>query len=554
RTPADAANTLAEALAPHGGVVMYRAFVYNHHLDWNDRKADRARAAYDIFHPLDGKFARNVIVQTKEGPIDFQVREPVSPLFGGLQQTRQAMEVQITQEYLGQQRHLVYIAPMWKQVLDFDMRVDGRSTPVKAILSGSALGDSAGAESRSSRTGPGWRRGGGMVGVAGVGRDAWLGSPLAMANLYAFGRLAWDPNLAPEKIAEEWAELTLSWYPGAKLQAEDIGRVVGMLMRSWPAYESYTGPLGLQTLTDITGSHYGPNIEASENNGWGQWHRADHEGVGMDRTVATGTGFVGQYWPEVAKVYESAATTPYDLLLFFHHVPYTYKLQDGKTVIQYLYDSHYAGAAEAAEFVHDWETLQGRIDPAIYDNMHARLEYQAGHAIVWRDAVMQYFLKLSGIADEQGRAGHFPGRMEAEDARLSGYVVVDVSPWEDASRGKAVECAAHEGTSPGTCSAEWTYGGVAGKFDVGVEYFDLQGGVATFALDVNGRLAGADARWKADAELPSQRLHGDNSVRHTVRDVALKPGDVIRVEGKADGKDHAALDYIELAPAAPGAD
>jgi alpha-glucuronidase len=522
RTPADAANTLAAALAPHGGVVLYRAFVYNHRLDWNDPKADRARAAYDIFHPLDGKFAPNVIVQTKEGPIDFQVREPVSPLFGGLTATSQAMEVQITQEYTGQQRHLVYLAPLWKQVLDFDMRVGGSTTLVQNVIA---------------------RNGGGMVGVSGVGRDAWLGSPLAMANLYAFGRLAWDPNLAPEEIAREWAGQTISDDPNV------VRTVAKMLMQSWPAYEDYTGPLGLQTLTDITGSHYGPGIEGSENNGWGQWHRADHEGVGMDRSVATGTGFAGQYLPEIAKEYESAATTPDELLLFFHHVPYTYKLQGGKTVIQYLYDSHYQGAAQAAEFVRDWETLKGKIDPALYDNVLARLEYQAGHAIVWCDAVVQYFLKLSGIPDAQGRAGNYPGRMEAEDARLTGYRVVDVKPWEDASRGKAVSCDQKEHLQEEkqrSCSAEWTYGGEAGRFGVAVQYFDLQGGVAKFALTVNGQAAGADATWVADAMLPTRRLHGDNLTRHVVEGVALKPGDVIRVEGTPDANDPAALDYIEV--------
>ncbi|MGB6191103.1 MAG: alpha-glucuronidase family glycosyl hydrolase, partial [Terracidiphilus sp.] len=238
RTPADAANTLAAALAPHGGVVLYRAFVYNHHLDWTNPKADRARAAYDIFHPLDGKFAPNVIVQIKEGPIDFQVREPVSPLFAGLRQTRSAMELQITQEYLGQQRHLVYIAPMWKEVLDFDLRAGGRPTPVKAILAGRAFGQPPS----------------GMVGVASVGRDEWLGSPLALVNLYAFGRLAWDPNLDPATIAAEWTRRSIGNDPKV------VSTVVKMLMQSWPAYESYTGPLGLQTLTDITGSHYGPNV------------------------------------------------------------------------------------------------------------------------------------------------------------------------------------------------------------------------------------------------------------------------------------------------------
>jgi alpha-glucuronidase len=531
RTPADAANTLAAALAPHGGVVLYRAFVYNHHLDWNDPKADRARAAYDIFHPLDGKFAPNVIIQTKEGPIDFQVREPVSPLFGGLTQTSQAMEVQITQEYTGQQRHLVYLAPLWKQALDFDMRVAGRSTPVKEIVSGTSF----------------HRNLGGMVGVSGVGRDAWLGSPLAMANLYAFGRVAWNPNLAPEEIAREWTRQTI----GAN--EEVVRTVVKMLMQSWPAYEDYTGPLGLQTLTDIAGSHYGPGIEGSENNGWGQWHRADHEGVGMDRSVATGTGFAGQYPLAVAKKYESAATTPDNLLLFFHHVPYTYKLHDGKTVIQYLYDSHYAGAAQAAGFVRDWETLKGKIDTALYDNVLPRLEYQAGHAIVWRDAVVQYFLKLSRIPDEQGRAGHYPGRLEAEDARLDGYQIVDVKPWEDASRGKAVSCDLKQPMQrekQPSCSAEWTYEGPAGRFDIAVQYFDLQGGVAKFALTVNGQAAGMDATWVADAMLPTRRLHGDNSTRHIVEGVALKPGDTIRIEGTPDGSDPAALDYIELIPAA----
>jgi len=516
RTPADAANTLAAALAPHGGVVLYRAFVYNHHLDWRYPKADRARAAYDIFHPLDGKFADNVVVQIKEGPIDFQAREPVSPLFGGLSQTSQAMELQITQEYLGQQRHLVYIAPMWKQVLDFDMRVDEKSTPVKQIIAGTAF----------------HRRLGGMVGVASVGQNAWLGSPLALANLYAFGRLAWNPDLPPEKIAEEWTRQTISANPA-------IVRTVGqMLMKSWPAYENYTGPLGMQTLTDITGSHYGPNIESSEKNGWGQWHRADHDGVGMDRSVATGTGYAGQYSPELAKMYETAATTPDELLLFFHHVPYTYKLHSGKTVIQHIYDSHYQGAAQAAQFVVDWDGLKGKIDDRLYDEMRARLEYQAGHAIVWRDAIVQYFLKLSGIPDQQGRAGHYPGRLEAEDARLTGYKVIDVTPWEDASGGKAVSCAGQT-----RCAAEWTYTGAAGRFNIAVQYFDLEGGDAKFAIEVNGQPAGA---WTADAKLPSPHPHGDNSTRHVVREVTLKTGDVIRVGGTPDGEDPAALDYVEV--------
>jgi alpha-glucuronidase len=518
RTPADAANLLANALAPHGGVVLYRAFVYDHHLDWRSAKADRARAAYDIFHPLDGKFAANVIVQTKEGPIDFQAREPVSPLFAGLRQTSQAMEVQITQEYTGQQRHLVYLAPMWKMVLDFDMRADSRATPVREILAGKSFA----------------RPLGGMVGVAGIGQQ-WLGSPLAMANLYAFGRLAWNPELKPEAIAEEWTQQTVS------SDADVVQKVEKILMQSWPAYEHYTGPLGMQTLTDITGSHYGPNIEASENNGWGQWHRADHEGVGMDRSVVTGTGFAGQYPPEVAKMYEDVATTPDELLTFFHHVPYTYKLQDGRTVIQYIYDSHYEGAEEAARLGSEWVTLKGKIDDGLYNEMAARLEYQAGHAMVWRDAIVQYFLKLSGIPDAKGRAGNFPGRLEAEDAKLSGYTVVDVKPWEDASRGKAVTCAEASG-----CTAQWSWKGAAGRYHLAVQYFDLAGGVAHFTFVHNGQPV---VSWEANDHLPSFKgLHGDNSTRFRVPDVDLKPGDTIAIQGVPDKGDSAALDYIELTP------
>lgn len=523
RSPADAANLLAGALRPHGGVVLYRAFVYNNHLNFNDLKADRARAAYDIFHTLDGQFAPNVIVQIKEGPIDFQAREPVSPLFAGLRKTSLAMELQITQEYLGQQRHLVYIASMWKEVLDFDLRAEDRSTPVKDIIEGKSF----------------HRPLGGMVGVACVGRKGWLGSPLALANLYAFGRLAWDPDLAPEQIAAEWTRQSISISPVV------VSTVTKMLMQSWPAYEHYTGPLGAQTLTDITGSHYGPNIESSERNGWGQWHRDDHEGIGQDRTVATGTGYIGQYPPQVAKMYESPATCPDNLLLFMHHVPYTYKLHSGQTVIQYIYDSHYQGAAEAARLGEEWATLKGKIDSHLYDDVRARLEYQAGHAIVWRDAIVQYFLKQSGIPDEQGRAGHFPGRLEAEDARLTGYKIIDVHPWEDASRGKAVSC--EQGSAQHGCSAEWTYNGSAGRFSVAVQYFDLQGGAAKFTLDVNGHPV---ASWIADATLPSHQPNGDNSTRYTARAVQLKPGDQLRVEGTPDGADPAALDYVEIEPAA----
>ncbi len=394
RTPADAANVIARALKPHDGVVFYRAFVYNHHLDWHDLKNDRAKAAYDNFHPLDGAFDDNVIIQIKNGPIDFQVREPASPLFAGLRRTNEAIELQITQEYTGQQRHLCFLVPMWKEVLDFDMRVDSNATPVKDLVAGRTF----------------HRPVGGFVGVANVGMDAnWLGSPLAMANLYGFGRLAWDPNLSSEKIIDEWTRLAFGSDPVV------VKTITAMQLNSWHVYESYTGPLGAGTLTNIVGNHYDPGPQSSEENGWGQWHRADHQGIGMDRTVATGTGYIGQYPPEVQKLYESLADCPDNLLLFFHHVPYTYVLHSGKTVIQHVYDSHYDGADQARDFIAQWQLLQGHVDQDRYRNILQRLQYQAGQAIVWRDAICQWIFRLSGIPDQKGRIQVASGPTDTPD-------------------------------------------------------------------------------------------------------------------------------------------
>jgi alpha-glucuronidase len=382
RTHADAANVIARALKPHGGVVFYRAFVYNHHLDWHDLKNDRAKAAYDNFHPLDGKFDDNVIVQIKNGPIDFQVREPVSPLFGGLRSTNEAIELQITQEYTGQQKHLCFLVPMWKEVLDFDLHVDGGSTPVKGLVSGRVF----------------HRPVGGFAGVANVGLDAnWLGSPLAMANLYGFGRLAWNPDLSSKAIIDEWTGLTFGSDP---LVVKTMAR---LQLSSWQVYESYTGPLGAGTLTNILGNHYDPGPQSSEENGWGQWHRADHQGLGMDRTVATGTAYIGQYPPEVQQMYEPVAACPDNLLLFFHHVPYAYVLHSGKTVIQHVYDSHYDGAERSRDFIAEWKTLEGHVDPERYRDILARFEFQAGEAVKWRDAVSGWIYGLSGIPDQKGR-------------------------------------------------------------------------------------------------------------------------------------------------------
>lgn len=384
RTQADAANMIARALHPHGGVVFYRAFVYNHHLDWRNLKNDRAKAAYDNFHPLDGQFDDNVVIQIKNGPIDFQVREPASPLFAGLRRTNEAIELQVTQEYTGQQRQLCFLVPMWKETLDFDMRVNGKPAPVKALVAGRAF----------------HRPTGGFAGVANIGMDAnWLGSSLAMANLYGFGRLAWNPDLSSGKIVEEWTRLTFGNDPQVVRTIDDLQ------LRSWHIYESYTGPLGVGTLTNITGNHYDPAPESAERNGWGQWIRADHDGIGMDRTIATGTGFIGQYPAEVQNIYESLSSCPDNLLLFFHHVPYTYVLHSGTTVIQYIYDSHYEGAKQAAGLGEQWKTLHGHVDEARYSEILALFQYQAKEAVVWRDTICEWIHELSGIADQKGRVG-----------------------------------------------------------------------------------------------------------------------------------------------------
>jgi alpha-glucuronidase len=520
RSHADAANVIARALAPHRGVIFYRGFVYDHLMDWRNPNNDRARAAYDNFQKLDGQFEPNVVLQIKHGPIDFQVREPASPLFGVLQKTNQAIELQITQEYLGQQRHVCFIAPMWKEVLDFDMHARGGGTPVKQLVSGRVFE----------------RPLGGFVGVANVGRDTnWLGHDLAMANLYAFGRLAWNPELTSRQIAEEWTTLTFNERP------QVVEAIVGILLDSWPAYERYTGPLGAGTLTDIIGVHYGPGIESSERNGWGQWHRANGTGIGMDRTMATGTGFVAQYAPPVAASYENLATTPDELLLFFHHVPFTHVLRSGKTVIQHIYDTHYQGAADAARFVARWRTLEGSIDSERYASVLGKLEYQAGHALVWRDAIAAWFLWVSGVPDTAGRVGHYPGRIEAESMSLDRYTNGAVIPWETASAGQAVFCSAG-----GTCTARHRYQGAAGVYDIAVQYFDESDGTARFTVVVGDNQV---ERWSADAQFGSAAPNGHTSTRRTLRGVKLASGDEIRVEVTATPPDSGALDYIEITPA-----
>ncbi len=502
--------------------------MYNHHLDWHDLKADRARAGYDNFHELDGRFDRNVVVQIKHGPIDFQVREPVSPLFAALRHTSQAIELQITQEYTGQQRHMVYLVPMWKTALDTDMRVpdaSGRAqhTPVKEIVAGKSFHQPLG----------------GFVGVANVGLDDnWMHHPMALANLYGFGRLAWDPDLTSEQIIEEWTRQSFGNDPQV---VETIDR---LQLESWKAYEDYTGPLGVGTLTDIIGVHFGPGIESAERNGWGQWIRADHLGIGMDRTVATGTGYIGQYPPELAAQYESLKSCPDALLLFMHHVPYTYRLHSGKTVIQHVYDSHYEGAATAATYAPEWSKLEGKIDPEEYAQVLKLFTFQAGHAIVWRDAVNDWFHQMSGIDDAKRRVGHHPARIEAEDMTADGYETVDIHPWETASGGKAVVCPRAEGCSLSTEVKE-----ADGRYQIAVQYFDLRTGASHFELLVNGKTV---ASWVADDVLPPAvvrpQLDGQTSTRFTSPELELHRGDTLTLQGRPDGGEAAPVDYLELTP------
>jgi alpha-glucuronidase len=402
------------------------------------------------------------------------------------------------------------------------MQAKGLGTPVKELVAGKSFN----------------RPSGGFVGVSNVGRDTnWLGHHLASANLYGFGRLAWNPDLSSQAIAEEWTRQTFGHEP---LVVETI---VDLLMRSWPVYESYTGPLGIGTLTDIIHIHFGPAPESSEYNGWGQWHRANETGVGMNRTVATGTGFIGQYRPPVAAIFESLETCPDDLLLFMQHVPYRHVLHSGKTVIQHFYDAHYEGAAAAAGFVDQWRKLEGLVDEQRYRDVLARLEYQAGHAQVWRDAICRWFMKKSGIPDEQGRVGNYPNRLEAENLKLDGYRFTEIKPWEAASGTGAVQLP--DGSASG--SVRFTYDGPPGRRELRVQYFDEDDGVSRYKLFVGGRMID---EWSADNRLPTPSTLPDShtSIRRTVHDVELSPGDAIRIEGKADGNEFAAIDYVELVP------
>lgn len=371
RNHADGANMLADAVAPFGGKVIWRCFVYNCQQDWRDKKTDRPKAAYDNFMPLDGMFRDNVILQIKNGPVDFQPREPVAPLFGGLRKTNMMIEFQVAQEYTGQQRHVCYLLPWYQQVLEQDMYVPGVPSKVSQLV-------------------------GGMAAVINTGNDEnWTGHDLAAANWYGFGRLAYDTSLTAEAIADEWIKLTFGQNP----KVREV--LAGILMASWPAYEKYTAPLGIGWMVNPN-NHYGPNPDGYEFDRWGTYHRADHLGLGVERS-REGTDYCRQYNEPLASLYENVETCPDELILFFHHLPYTYRLKSGKTIIQHIYDTHFEGAEIAAGFLDSLESIRELLPEEAYDRMHARLTHQKAHSCDWRDVINTYFYRKSGIPDELGR-------------------------------------------------------------------------------------------------------------------------------------------------------
>ncbi len=360
RTHAEGANMLARAVAPFGGVLIWRAFVYNCMQDWRDTKTDRPRAAYDLYKPLDGQFDGNVIVQVKYGPFDFQVREPVSPLLLGMEKTNLALELQLAQEYTGHQIDLFAMPPLWREIFD----------------------------------GMGKERAKAVAAVSNLGRDEnWTGHPFAALNLYAFGRFGWEPDIAPETVIREWVRLSYDLAPAQ----EDA--LTELLLSSRDAYEQYTANLGLCWMVRPE-SHYGPSPYGYEFDRWGTYNRADRNGVGIDRTDA-GTGYVSQYPEALKKLYENPETCPDKLLLFFHRLPYDFRMKDGRTLIQRLYDDHFQGCARAESMKGVLESLP--LPDADKREILERIDGQIKNAREWRDITNTFFHRLSGAADEKGR-------------------------------------------------------------------------------------------------------------------------------------------------------
>lgn len=380
RTHADGANMLAAAVKPHGGIVMWRAFVYAH-----DNPDDRAKQAFTDFKPLDGQFADNVIVQVKNGAIDFQPREPFHPLFGAMPKTPLMMEFQITKEYLGQSTHLTYLGPLFEEVLDADTYAKGKGSTVARVIDGSLLG----------------HRLTGIAGVANIGVDRdWSGSIFNQADWYAFGRMAWDTNLSAEAVAREWAAMTFAPDPRV------VGPVTAMMMGSREAAVDYMTPLGLAHVMG-TGHHYGPAPWVSDlaRPEWNPvyYHKADAAGIGFDRTK-TGSDAIAQYAPQIAKMLANPKTTAERDLLWFHHVPWDYRLKSGETLWNGMVDHYDRGVAYVANMQRTWQTLRPLVDAERFAQTESFLAIQRREAQWWRDASIAYFQSINRLPLPAGAA------------------------------------------------------------------------------------------------------------------------------------------------------
>jgi alpha-glucuronidase len=372
RDHVDGANMLADAVAPFGGVVMWRAFVYSEH-DANDR----AKQAYAEFVPYDGKFKDNVIVQVKNGAIDFQPREPFHPMFGAMPKTPLMMEFQITQEYLGFSTHLVFLPKLFQEVLESDTYQKGKGTTVAKVIDGSLI--------KTKLTG--------IAGVSNIGNDLnWTGHPFAQANWYGFGRLAWNPYLDSETIADEWLRSTFS------NDENFVKPIKNMMLDSREAVVNYMTPLGLHHIMD-TGHHYGPgpwvsNLSRPE---WNPvyYHKADKNGIGFDRSK-TGTNATAQYAPEVEKMFDNLETCPEKDLLWFHHVSWDYKLKNGQTLWNGLALKYQEGVNQVAVMQNVWNKTQQYVDEERFKEVQMLLEIQHKEAKWWRDACLLYFQQYSG--------------------------------------------------------------------------------------------------------------------------------------------------------------
>jgi alpha-glucuronidase len=371
RTHADGANVLADAVRPHGGIVMWRAFVYDASVD-----PDRVKRASLEFVPLDGRFRDNVFVQVKNGPLDFMPREPFHPMFGAMPKTPLLAELQITQEYLGHSNHLVYLAPMWTEFLRSETYTKGPGSTVARVLDGTVEG--------KTQTG--------IAGVANTGSDAnWTGHHFGQANWYAYGRLAWNPDLGPEEIADEWIRMTWGGTPDV------VDTIRSMMLASREALVRYSMPLGLHHL--IGGDHYAPMPENPDPRraDWSAiyYHRASPEAVGFDRT-RTGSGAVDQYHSPLREQWGDPKTTPDALLLWFHRLPWDYRMKSGRTLWDEIVREYTRGAEEAARLEEQWKSLEGKVDRERWEAVLAKLRIQAADAAAWRDKCLRYFAQFSG--------------------------------------------------------------------------------------------------------------------------------------------------------------